>query len=104
MPNPTSIHYGRYGKTIHTPDSTRAEAFKHYIDKGYFGPKPDSAVILTDLLYEFCRNTDNKIGMVDALSLVGYLYFRIGKYPEALDSYKKGLRLSEEVKFKKRNC
>ena len=38
--------------------------------------------------------------MVEALSSIGYANFRIGNYPKALDSYKKGLDLAEKANYK----
>ncbi|WP_240473046.1 adenylate/guanylate cyclase domain-containing protein [Eudoraea adriatica] len=38
--------------------------------------------------------------MVDALSALGFAYFRIGNFPKALESYKKGLDLAEKANDK----
>jgi serine phosphatase RsbU (regulator of sigma subunit)/TPR repeat protein len=81
-------------------DSIRAEAFIDYIYDGYFNSQPDSAIVLADQLLKFSQKTEYKIGMVDVLSLSGYLFFRVGNYPKALDSYQRGLKISEEINDK----
>jgi adenylate cyclase len=83
------------------PDSTRANAFNDYIYEGYFYSQPDSAILLTDQLYKFTEDVDYKIGMVDALKMMGYIYFRIGNYPKAFASYRKGLNISEKIDYKR---
>lgn len=81
-------------------DTTRADAFIDYIYTGYFNTKPDTAIQLADQIYHFCEKINYCIGMVDALNLSGYLYFRVGKYPEALQAYNKGLSISERANYK----
>jgi len=83
------------------PDSIRAIALTDYIYEGPFATRPDSAVMLAKRLYEFTKNTDYKIGAVDALNLSGYTFFRMGDYPKALTSYQEGLTLSDKIGYKK---
>ncbi len=82
------------------PDSIRAIAFEDYIYEGYFYTQPDSAIVLAEQLFEFTQNIDYKIGMVDALKLAGYTFFRMGNYPKALESYQRGLKIAEEINDK----
>lgn len=79
------------------PDSIRAQAFTDYIYYGNFNSNPDTAIILANQLYEFTESTGYKIGIVDALDLSGYIYFNTGQYIEALDAYKRGLKIAEEI-------
>ncbi|MGI9544886.1 MAG: tetratricopeptide repeat protein [Cyclobacteriaceae bacterium] len=81
------------------PDSTRALAFEDYIYEGYFHSRPDSASLLADQLYEFTQKIDYKRGMVNALELAGYNYFRMGNYPKALESYQRALDISEKINY-----
>ncbi len=82
------------------PDSTRAIAFKQYILEGFFYPKTDSAIVLTNQLFQFSEKAGYKRGMVDALSTLGYAYFRMGDYPKALEAYKRGLDIAEKTNDK----
>ena len=81
-------------------DTIRAQAFKDYIYDGVFHTNPNSAILLTDRLYKFTEDADYKIGSVDALELSGYIYFRMGEYLKAIDAYKKGLEIAEEIDYK----
>ncbi|NND32935.1 MAG: tetratricopeptide repeat protein [Saprospiraceae bacterium] len=78
-------------------DSVRAIALKEFIYQNFFYSQPDSALILADVLFDFSEKANYRIGMVDALKLSGYTYFRMGNYPKALESYQAGLQLSEEI-------
>ena len=82
------------------PDSIRAIAFTDFIYEGTFYTRPDSALMLAKQLYEFTKNRDYKIGIVDALNLNGYIFFRMGNYPKALSSYQEGLLISEKIGYK----
>ena len=78
-------------------DTTRAIAFKHYIREGFFNTDADSAIALTQQLYQFCQKANYTKGMVSALSTMGYAYFRTGNYPKALEAYQNGLSLAEKT-------
>ncbi|MFD0797978.1 adenylate/guanylate cyclase domain-containing protein [Maribacter chungangensis] len=82
------------------PDSTRALALKDYIQEGSFHSQPDSAIVLTDRLYQFTKEKGYGEGTVDALLLRGYVYSRMGNYPKALSSYEEGLTIAEKIKYK----
>jgi class 3 adenylate cyclase len=82
------------------PDSIRADAFVDYIYEGAYRSQPDSAIVLANQLYKFSENANYKIGMVDALNISGYVYFRMGNYPKALESYKRGLAIAEKINDK----
>ena len=82
------------------PDSTRAMALEDYIYEGYFYSKPDSAIVLADQLYKFNENIDYKIGMVNALELSGYIFFRTGNYPKAFEFYQRGIDIAEKINYK----
>jgi class 3 adenylate cyclase/uncharacterized protein HemY len=82
------------------PDSTRAVAFEKYINDGFFHSDADSAIALLNQLYKFSEEADYKTGMIDALSTLGYGYFRTGNYPKALESYNKGLDLAKKANDK----
>jgi len=81
-------------------DTSRAIALLDFIYDGYFNTNPDSAIILTNELYQFNEKIDYQKGMVDALNLSGFLHFRIGEYPLALESYNKGLVIAEKINYK----
>ncbi|MBT8188757.1 MAG: tetratricopeptide repeat protein [Croceitalea sp.] len=78
-------------------DSIRVDAFLDYIQAGAFYSQPDSAVILLKQAYDFSENSQDTIAMIDALNMAGYNFFRMGKYPDALAKYKKGLALAEII-------
>jgi len=82
-------------------DSARALAFYDYIYEEFFYSDVDSAIILTNQLYRFSEKANFSKGMTDALTTLGYAYFRIGNYPTAMENYKKSLDLAEKVKDKK---
>lgn len=82
------------------PDSIRTQAFSDYIFEGYINSDPDNAILLTNQLFEFTQNANYKIGSVDALTSLGYTYFRIGEYFKALDAYQRGLKIAEEIDYK----
>ncbi len=83
------------------PDSSRANALEDYIYEGYFYSNPDSASILAEQLYDFTHKTADTIGMVNAMELAGYNFFRMGDYPKALSAYHQGLEIAEKNKDKK---
>ncbi|APQ15992.1 adenylate/guanylate cyclase domain-containing protein [Maribacter hydrothermalis] len=78
-------------------DSIRAFALTDYIYKGFFTSQPDSALILTQHLYQFNKETKNDDGLIEALTLRGYIKFRMGNYSEALASYNEGLEIAEKI-------
>jgi class 3 adenylate cyclase/tetratricopeptide (TPR) repeat protein len=82
---------------VKSADSIRAFALTDYIYKGFFSSQPDSALILTHQLYQFTKETKNEEGLVEALTLRGYIQFRMGNYSEALASYEEGLELAEKI-------
>lgn len=82
------------------PDSTRAIALSDYIYEGAFNSQPDSAITLANELYAFTKKNSYERGTVDALTLRGYVFFRIGNYPMALASYKEGLDIAEKIGYK----
>ena len=81
-------------------DSIRAIALEDYIYEGYFYSQPDSAIVLADVLYKFNQKTGNQIGIVNALQLSGYTFFRMGNYPKALNHYKRGLKIANIINYK----
>tara|TARA_R110002051_G_scaffold4683_4_gene25986 strand:- start:22934 stop:24883 length:1950 start_codon:yes stop_codon:yes gene_type:complete len=78
-------------------DSIRAFALTDYIYDGFFSSQPDSALILTNQLYQFTKETKNEKGLIEALTLKGYIQFRIGNYSKALASYEEGLEIAEKI-------
>jgi adenylate cyclase len=78
-------------------DSIRAFALTDYIYQGFFSSQPDSALILTHQLYQFTKETKNEKGLLEALTLRGYIQFRMGDYSKALASYEEGLELAEKI-------
>ena len=84
-----------------TPDSIRAIAFTDYIYEGPFKTLPDSAIVLANELYDFTKKNKYATGTVNALNLRGHLLFRNGNYPDALASYKEGLKIAEQIGYKK---
>ena len=81
-------------------DSVRADAFYDHIIHGAFNTDPDSALILARELLQFSTAADLNVLTVDAWKLIGYILFRMGNYPEALSSYREGLKLAERIKDK----
>ena len=79
------------------PDSIRAFALTDYIYDGFFSSQPDSALILTHQLYQFTKETKNEKGLIEALTLRGYIQFRMGNYSKALASYEEGLEIAEKI-------
>lgn len=82
------------------PDSTRAIALEEYIYEESFNSQPDSALVLANRLYEFTKEKGYDEGTVDALILRGYVFFRMGNYPNAFSSYEEGLIVSEKINYK----
>ncbi|MGB5170279.1 MAG: adenylate/guanylate cyclase domain-containing protein, partial [Eudoraea sp.] len=78
----------------------RIKALTDFINEGPFHTNPDSAIILSRHLYEFTKNKEDSVGMVDALNLYGYIFFRMGNYPKALSSYQQGLSIAETIGYK----
>ena len=78
-------------------DSIRAFALTDYIYDGFFSSQPDSALILTHQLYQFTKETKNEKGLIEALTLRGYIQFRMGNYSKALASYEEGLEIAEKI-------
>lgn len=85
-------------------DTIRAMALMDYIWAGAFNNQPDSAIILNQQLYDFSHQIGFLSGKVDALEQNGYMYFRLGKYPQALDSYKSALSLSDSIDYQLRSA
>jgi len=81
-------------------DSTRAYALEDYIYKEYFYSNPDSTAVFADSLFKFSKENGFEKGMVNALDLMGYNFFRTGSYPNALLSYKEGLDLANKIGYK----
>ncbi|MDO1511451.1 adenylate/guanylate cyclase domain-containing protein [Maribacter confluentis] len=81
-------------------DSIRAQAYNDYIYDGFYASQPDSALILLKELYQFTKKTKNDQGLIEALTLKGYLQFRMGDYTNALVSYDEGLELAEKINDK----
>lgn len=85
-------------------DTNRAWALKDYIWDGPFLTQPDTAIILAKQLLEFTEEITYSIGRVDALDLIGYLHFMMGKYPEALEAYNLGIKLSDSIHYPLRHA
>ncbi len=80
------------------PDSIRADAFYDHIYDRYYYNAPDSALILSKDLIRFTNQNGLQEHSVDANRLAGYLSFRTGAYPEALQFYRDGLELAREIR------
>ncbi|MCB0687952.1 MAG: tetratricopeptide repeat protein, partial [Saprospiraceae bacterium] len=78
-------------------DSARAEAFLDYVYEDYFLSDADSALILFDELNHFAQERNLEGIRVEILKAVGYLYFRTGRYEEALATYEQGLVIAERI-------
>ncbi|NPD45519.1 adenylate/guanylate cyclase domain-containing protein [Lentimicrobium sp. S6] len=85
-------------------DTMRALALMDYIWKGPLNNQPDSAILLNQELYEFSHQIGFLRGKVDAMEQNGYMYFRLGKYPQALESYNHALRLSDSIDYQLRSA
>lgn len=80
-------------------DTTRALALEDYIYEGYFNSNPDSAILLANQLYDFNKAISYQEGKVNALELLGYLFFRTGDYPKAISHYQEGLTIAENINY-----
>lgn len=81
-------------------DTSRAEALFDLIYEGYYFAYPDTALMLADTLIAFNSRAQLSQRLVDAYSLKGYLHFRTGQYPEALEAYRSGLARAEEIGYR----
>lgn len=82
-------------------DSSRAKALDDYIWFGYVHSKPDSALILSDTLFEFSHKIGLKKVMANALNMKGGVYYIKGDFPNALNNHQKSLKIREEIEDKK---
>lgn len=80
-------------------NTNRAWALKGYIWDGPLMTQPDTAIILAKQLLKFNEDIAYSEGTVDALDLIGYLNFNMGKYPEALEAYNRGIKLSDSSNY-----
>ncbi|MBV1923155.1 MAG: tetratricopeptide repeat protein [Flavobacteriaceae bacterium] len=78
-------------------DSSRAKALDDYIWFGYVHSKPDSAIVLSDTLFEFSRKLGIKKIMANALNMKGAAYYIKSDYPNALKNHQYSLKIKEEI-------
>ena len=82
-------------------DSLRFEALNTYIWENYLFRQPDSAVVLAQIQYDKAQEKGLKEQMATALNTSGVAYGVIGNCSEALDYFKRSLKINEEIKYKK---
>ncbi len=87
-------------RNVTAPDSARANALHDFIQEGSFYSNTDSALLLLTTLYDFTVAKRLDRATVDALAMQGYVYFRTGRYPEALSTYRRGVTLAKKVDYR----
>lgn len=80
-------------------DSIRSRALSSFIWNGPYLNETDTALILTQQLYQFNKTNQNKFGLIDALDLRGFLNFRKGSYSNALDDYNEALKICKKDEY-----
>jgi len=85
-------------KDVKLQDTTRLYAFEDYIYEGYNTKYRDSAIVLWNELIAFAENVGADDYHTSALITNGYNYFQLGKYPEAINSYKEAIEITEKTK------
>ncbi len=78
-------------------DASRAEAYKHFIEKGFLYSKPDTAFILADALLAFGKKKNNLKAQSYGFRIKGKSYFLRGDYSKASDYYTQSLAISEQL-------
>ncbi|MDC8003709.1 adenylate/guanylate cyclase domain-containing protein [Aureisphaera galaxeae] len=79
------------------PDSVRIYAYRDYIWDGYLYSKPDSALVLSDSLYEFSMASGYKKGIASVLNMQGFTHFMQGDYIKALSHHQRSLKIRKEI-------
>ncbi len=77
-------------------ETDRADAYLQYIGDYYVLQLPDSAEQHYLELADYCVKQDLHLLLVEVKEKLGYHFFRIGKYADAIKTYDEGLRLAEE--------
>tara|TARA_B100000809_G_scaffold184866_1_gene182899 strand:- start:3431 stop:5044 length:1614 start_codon:yes stop_codon:yes gene_type:complete len=83
-------------------DSIRLKAINTFIWKEYIFSKPDSALILAQLQYDFAKKNKIETNMTSALNIQGIVYSMKGKYKESIYYYNKALKIARELGISKR--
>lgn len=78
-------------------DSIRVLAYKDYIWDGYVYSKPDSALVLTEELFEFSKQKNFETGIGISFNLKGVSNWIKGDYQQALYFYKKCYNTRENI-------
>ncbi len=84
-------------KDTSQPDSTRIYAYRDYIWDGYLYSKPDSALVLSDSLYDFSVASGYKKGIASVLNMQGFTHFMQGEYIKALSHHQRSLDIRREI-------
>ncbi|MGB1318731.1 MAG: tetratricopeptide repeat protein, partial [Flavobacteriales bacterium] len=79
------------------PDSIRVKAYDDYIWDGFVYSNPDSAFILAKRLLEYGERKDFSKAKTLAYNIQGVSFWLKGNYPRALDCYKQGLKIVEQM-------
>ncbi len=83
-------------------DSVRLKAINTFIWKEYIFSKPDSALILSQLQYDFAKKNELGASMANALNIQGIVYSMKGAHKESIYYYTKGLKIAKELGNSKR--
>lgn len=78
-------------------DSNRLNALYDIAWDGYLFSKPDSALILAQLEYDYATKKGLKKHQAQALGIMGVYYDNQGNYNKAIDFYKQALALKNEI-------
>ncbi len=78
-------------------DSVRIFAAQDLIYDAYYHTQPDTAILLAKELLNMTLRTGDQPESVRTCELLGYLYFRTGRYTEARTNYEQGLEIANEI-------
>lgn len=78
-------------------DSNRLNALYDIAWDGYLFSKPDSALILAQIEYDYATKKGLKKHQAQALGIMGVYYDNQGNYNKAIDLYKQALTLKNEI-------
>ena len=77
-------------------DTSRLKAMYKIIWDGYLFSQPDSAFYFAQLQYDFAESVNNKKWIGNATNTQGASFYVRGQYDQAIDYFKKTLRLGDK--------
>lgn len=81
-------------------DSARIEAYESYIWNGYLFSRPDSAIMLAEVLHRFAQEHNYPVAASKGYNLQGIANAIQGNYPGALAQFEKSLAIDEKLNDK----